>query len=89
MGADLFNLLLELGDGYQLGDVSTEDTFSKLFIFVQRLVREDERDIRAWNPMREDAIHKIHSVFKGEEEGRKQVVTLTVIPWEEEDAIQR
>jgi hypothetical protein len=89
MGADLFNLLLELGDGYQLGDVSTDDTFSKLFIFVQRLVREDERDIRAWNPMCEDAIYRIHSVSKGEEEGRKQVVTLSVIPQEEKDAIQQ
>ena len=43
MGAELFHLLLELSDGYQMGDVSTEDTFAHLSIFVQRLVREDDR----------------------------------------------
>ena len=36
MGAELFHLLLELADGYQLGDVSTDDTFANLSIFVQR-----------------------------------------------------
>ncbi|MXZ20901.1 MAG: hypothetical protein F4Y84_09940, partial [Caldilineaceae bacterium SB0665_bin_25] len=28
MGAELFHLLLELNDGYQMGDVSTDDTFA-------------------------------------------------------------
>src|SRR5207244_5243492 len=45
LGAELFHLLLELADGYQLGDVSTDDTFAHLSIFVQRLVREDEREL--------------------------------------------
>lgn len=31
-GAELFHLLLELSDGYQLGDVSTDDTFAHLSI---------------------------------------------------------
>ena len=35
LGAELFHLLLELSDGYQLGDVSTDDTFAHLSIFVQ------------------------------------------------------
>ena len=56
LGADLFHLLLELSDGYQLGDVSTDDTFAHLSIFVQRLVREDDRMVFAWNPMQDDAI---------------------------------
>ena len=59
LGADLFHLLLELSDGYQLGDVSTDDTFAHLSIFVQRLVREDDRKVLAWNPMKDDAIYEI------------------------------
>ena len=59
IGAELFHLLLELSDGYQLGDASTDDTFAHLSIFVQRLEREDDRRLLAWNPMREDAIHEI------------------------------
>lgn len=59
LGADLFYLLLELGDGYQLGDVSSEDTFAHLSIFVQRLVREDERKLLVWNPMEEDTIFRL------------------------------
>ena len=59
LGADLFHLLLELSDGYQLGDVSTDDTFAHLYIFVQRLLREDERALRAWNPMREETTYEI------------------------------
>ena len=59
LGADLFHLLLELSDGYQLGDVSTDDTFAHLSIFVQRLVREDDRKVLAWNPMQDDAIFEV------------------------------
>lgn len=59
LGAELFHLLLELSDGYQLGDVSTDDTFAHLSIFVQRLIREDERELLAWNPMRDDAVFKV------------------------------
>ena len=59
LGADLFHLLLELSDGYQLGDVSTDDTFAHLSIFVQRLVREDDRRVFAWNPMQDEAIYEV------------------------------
>ena len=58
-GAELFHLLLELSDGYQLGDVSTDDTFARLSIFVQRLVREDDRRLLAWNPMRDGTIFEV------------------------------
>ena len=51
LGAELFHLLLDLSDGYQLGDVATDDTFAHLSIFVQRLVREDDRRVFALNPM--------------------------------------
>ena len=59
LGAELFYLLMELSDGYQLGDVSTDDTFAHLSIFVQRLVREDDHRMLAWNPMRDEAIYEI------------------------------
>ena len=59
LGADLFHLLLDLSDGYQLGDVSTDDTFAHLSIFVQRLVREDDRKVLAWNPMQDDTIFEV------------------------------
>ena len=59
LGAELFHLLLELNDGYQLDAISTDETFAQLSIFVQRLVREDERRILAWNPMTEDTVHEI------------------------------
>ena len=59
LGLELFHLLLELSDGYQLGDVSTDDTFAHLSIFVQRLVSENERELFAWNPMQEENIYRI------------------------------
>ena len=65
LGADLFHLLLELGDGYQLGDVSTDDTFAQLSIFVQRLVREDQRELLAWSPMQDEQIYRL-AVLQGE-----------------------
>ena len=66
LGADLFHLLLELSDGYQLGDVSTDDTFAHLSIFVQRLVREDDRTVLAWNPMQDEAIYEVSAeIVKG------------------------
>ena len=65
LGADLFHLLLELSDGYQLGDVSTDDTFAHLSIFVQRLVREDDRKVLAWNPMQDEAIYEVSAEIVG------------------------
>ncbi len=59
LGAELFHLLLELSDGYQLGDVATDDAFANLSIFVQRLVQEEYRRVFVWNPMREDTIFDV------------------------------
>ncbi len=59
LGADLFHSLLESADGYRLGDVSTNDTFARLAIFVQRLAREDDREMFAWNPMQDEAIYRV------------------------------
>jgi hypothetical protein len=59
LGAELFHLLLELEDGYQLGDASTDDTFANLSIFVQRLVQEDASELLVWNPMADEAIYQV------------------------------
>ena len=77
LGAELFHLLLELADGYQLGDVSTDDTFAHLSIFVQRLVREDERRLLAWNPMQDEAIYQISSEVGATETARRQRMVIT------------
>ena len=77
MGAELFHLLLELSDGYQLGDVSTDDTFAQLSIFVQRLAREDEREIQAWNPMQDDDIFRLSAAIEPNDTGPQQRMRLT------------
>ena len=61
LGAELFHLLLELSDGYQLGDVATDDVFAHLSIFVQRLVQQEDhqRQMFAWNPMCEEKIFEV------------------------------
>jgi hypothetical protein len=59
LGAELFHLLLELSEGYQLGDVSSDDTFAHLSIFVQRLAREEEREMLAWNPIENEVVFKL------------------------------
>ena len=79
MGTELFSLLLELSDGYQLGDISTDDTFAHLSIFVQRLVREDEREMIAWNPMKDEAIFKISAGIEEIEDGEKQKMVISQV----------
>lgn len=77
LGAELFHLLLELSDGYQLGDVSTDDTFAHLSIFVQRLVREDGREMSAWNPIQDELIYRISAQIDRTELEAHQVMALT------------
>jgi serine/threonine protein kinase len=77
LGAELFHLLLELSDGYQLGDVSTDDTFAHLSIFVQRLVREDDRKMLAWNPMQDEAIYKVSARIEHTNDGEQQRIILS------------
>ncbi len=78
IGADLFHLLLEIGDGYQLGDVAADDTFAHLSIFVQRLVQEDHRRMLAWNPMREETIFEVFARI--DEEDRNWVQRMVIGP---------
>ncbi|MGQ4809409.1 hypothetical protein NKDENANG_02826 [Candidatus Entotheonellaceae bacterium PAL068K] len=76
LGAELFHLLLELSNGSQLGDVSTDDTFAHLSIFVQRLVREDDREMLAWNPMQDEAIYRVSAEIEHTEAGVQQRMIL-------------
>ena len=69
--------LLELADGYQLGDASTDDTFAHLSIFVQRLVREDERELLSWNPMQDEAIFRVAAEISSSKSGVRQVMRVT------------
>ena len=77
MGYDLFHLLLELADGYQLGDVSSEDTFTRLAIFVQRLVKEDERTLLAWTPVQDERIYQITAEMAQTSDGPRQTMVIT------------
>lgn len=76
LGADLFHLLLESADGYRLGDVSTNDVFARLSIFVQRLAREGDREMFAWNPMQDEAVYclAIESGGQGGEDSKQRTV---------------
>ena len=80
LAAELFHLLLELSEGYQLGDISTDDTFAHLSIFVQRLVREDECDLLAWNPMRDEMIYRVSAKLEQTSEGPQQRMILSPLP---------
>ena len=86
LGAELFHLLLELADGYQLGDVATDDAFAHLSIFVQRLVREDERRLIAWNPMDEATMYEISASLKDAEEGPRQLLAIAPLELTSTDA---
>ena len=74
--AGLFHRLLQLGDGFQLADISTDDTFANLSIFLRRLVQEDDRDLMAWNPIRDDAIYRVCAKMTKEASGPKQTLLI-------------
>lgn len=89
MSADLFHRLLRLGKGYQLADISTDETFARLSIFLQRLVRENDREIMAWNPIRDEIVHRISIAKADQGEDRstmaRQVLTIrtSASDWED------
>lgn len=51
INAELFHLLMELKDGYQISDTQSDDVFANLSIFKQRLSQEGDRTLMAWNPL--------------------------------------
>ena len=79
LGAELFHLLLELADGYQLGDVSTDDTFANLSVFVQRLVQEDASALLVWNPMADETIYQVTAQQEQKDGAARQYLTISSI----------
>ncbi len=67
LGTELFHILMELKDGYQFSDTLSDDTFTNLSIFTQRLAQENERVIYAWNPIEEETIFEVKIVENGEQ----------------------
>lgn len=59
VSGELFNMLLLLAEGYQLGDSSSDETFANLAIFAQRLTQEGEEAILTWNPMDESRVWRM------------------------------
>ena len=79
MSADLFHRLLRLSEGYQLADISTDDTFARLSIFLQRIAREGDREIMAWTPLRDAAMFRV-SIDRGDEPvGDKQMLAIRAV----------
>jgi hypothetical protein len=51
--------------------------FAHLSIFVQRLVREDEHEMLAWNPMQDEVIYKLSATIENTQEGAQQRIVLS------------
>ncbi|MYD13238.1 MAG: hypothetical protein F4107_07120 [Gemmatimonadetes bacterium] len=82
LSAGLFHRLLRLAEGFQLGDVSTDDTFANLSVFLRRLVQEDDRELMAWSPMRDEVIYQVSAKFADRPEGRHQVLVIRPSQWD-------
>lgn len=78
LGLDLFHLLLLLAGGYQLGDISSDDVFTQLHIFTQRLLREDERVLWAWNPTRDETVFRVFIQHDKQHHVRQRIAIETV-----------
>lgn len=59
IGAELFHVLLELKEGFQLTDAGSSDIFANLAIFTQRLAQENTREFYAWHPSEDTSVFKI------------------------------
>ena len=74
LSSDLFSLLLDLADGSQLMDASTDDVFANLSIFTQRLAEEDQREVYAFEPSDDSQAFHIGTLH------RDAIQTLTMSP---------
>ena len=59
MGYELFHTLLSLASGEQLSELRSDDLFANLTIFTQRLAKEDEGHLLAWNPKSDVTLHRL------------------------------
>jgi hypothetical protein len=59
MGYELFHTLLSLASGEQLSELRSDDLFANLAIFTQRLAKEDEGYLLAWNPKADSTLYRL------------------------------
>lgn len=59
MGYELFHTLLSLASGEQLSELRSDDLFANLTIFTQRLAKEDEGHLLAWNPKADSTLYRL------------------------------
>jgi hypothetical protein len=59
MGYELFHTLLSLALGEQLSELRSDDLFANLAIFTQRLAKEDEGHLLAWNPKSDSTLYRL------------------------------
>ncbi len=65
LNTELFNILMDLREGYQMVNATSDDTFANLAIFTQRLAQEDQRTLYAWNPVHESTVYELKPVIDG------------------------
>ncbi len=70
MGAELFEILLDLRDGYQLSHVGADEVFANLSVFRERLALESDRTMFAYHP-EFDSAYRIEA-----EDGDPQFLTM-------------
>jgi hypothetical protein len=56
---ELYSLLMDLADGVQILDAFSDDVFANLGVFTSRLAQEDERSLKAWNPVQGEVVQKL------------------------------
>jgi serine/threonine protein kinase len=73
INSELFHLLIELKEGFQLSDTLSDDTFAHLSVFTQRLVQENELSMLCWNPMDDKTVYEF--VIQQENGSQKMILT--------------
>ena len=72
ISANLFGVLMDISQGFQLSGAALDDTFANLSIFCERLAQEDQEYLLAWHPAEETSIYKIHQTVSN----RKRVIKI-------------
>ena len=72
ISANLFGVLMDISQGFQLSGAALDDTFANLSIFCERLAQEDQEYLLAWHPAEETSIYKIHQTTSN----RKRVIKI-------------
>ncbi|MGQ9896608.1 MAG: hypothetical protein ACUVR8_03465 [Acidobacteriota bacterium] len=57
--ADLFHVLMELEQGYQLSVATLEQTFAHLSLFIEQVVHAQNQAWYAWHPTQEGSVYRL------------------------------